>query len=97
METILLLQQRAWRLWIAARAVRRRAQTTTLDAQRHQLRVRTQAERRRLQQAMPEAHTEIIDLTAHILVARDLDAYAPQRREAKAQQPRSQEIRAQAG
>lgn len=77
------LQQQAWRLWIAARARWVRAQTAILEAQRQQLWARTQAERRRLQQAMPEAHTWIIDLTAGILVARDLDADAPQGHEAQ--------------
>jgi hypothetical protein len=80
---LISLQQRAWHMRMTAQAMRIRATTAHLAAQRKWVRVREQRERLRLQQAMLEANALSIELTARIMVARNLDAYALQGREAK--------------
>jgi hypothetical protein len=77
------LQQRAWHMRVTAQAMGIRAMTAHLTAQRQWVRVREQCERLRLQQAMLEANALSIELTARIMVARNLDAYALQGCEAK--------------
>jgi hypothetical protein len=63
----------AWQIRLVMQALRIQAQIAYLDAQRQQKRVREERECARLQHAMPDAHAWTIDLTARLLVARDLD------------------------
>jgi hypothetical protein len=66
--------QEAWQIRVTTRTVRIKAQTAYLEAKRQQMRAREQQECLHLQQAMPDAHAWVIELTAWLLVARDLDA-----------------------
>lgn len=66
-------QQHAWQIRMTTRTMRIKAQSAYLDAQRQQTRTREQRERLRLQRAMPDANAWVLDLTAWLLVARDLD------------------------
>ena len=72
---LISLQQRAWHMRVTAQAMGIRAMTACLTAQRQWVRVREQWERLRLQQAMPEAHALSLEVTARIMVARNLDPY----------------------
>ncbi len=66
----------AWQIHLVMRALRIKAQIAYRDAQQQQRQVREQRECARLQHAMPDAHAWVIELTARLLVARDLDAGA---------------------
>jgi hypothetical protein len=59
---------------MTVRAMRIKAETAYLEAQRKQIWVREQQESLRLQHTMSDAPRMVIDLTAWILVDRDLDA-----------------------
>jgi hypothetical protein len=66
--------QQARHIRMTVRAMRIRAETAYLEAQRRQIWVRERQESLRLQHTMPDAPRMVIDLTAWILVNRDLDA-----------------------
>jgi hypothetical protein len=66
--------QQARQIQITVRTMRIRAETAYLEAQRKQIWVREQQESIRLQHTMPDAPRLVIDLTARILVVRNLDA-----------------------
>jgi len=68
--------QDAWHIRLVMRALRRQAQVAYLDAQWQQRRVREEREGARLRHAMPDANAWTIELTARLLVARDLDGEA---------------------
>jgi hypothetical protein len=81
MEQMLL--QQVWQMRMRARAMRIKAKTVSLEAQRQQIRAREQRERLRLRLVMPDTQALTIHLTAHLLVARNLDVDAPQEQEVR--------------
>jgi hypothetical protein len=66
--------QEAWQIRVTTQTMRIKAQTAYLEAKGQRIRAREQQECLHLQQAMPGAHAWVIELTAWLLVARDLDA-----------------------
>jgi hypothetical protein len=68
------LLQQARQIRMTMRTTRIKAETAYLEAQRKQTWVREQQESLRLQHTMHDAPHLVIDLTAWILVVRDLDA-----------------------
>jgi hypothetical protein len=74
---LIVLQKQAWEMRMTARAIRIMAKTATHAAQRQQVQAREQLERLRLRLAIPDARALTIQVTARLLVARNLDAKAP--------------------
>jgi hypothetical protein len=66
--------QQARQIHLRVRAMRIKAETAYLEAQRKQIWAREQKESLRLQHTMHDAPRMVVDLTAWILVDRGLDA-----------------------
>jgi hypothetical protein len=66
--------QQARQIQMTVRTMRIKAETAYLEAQWKQIWVREQQESLRLQYTMPDVPRLVIDLTARILVVRNLDA-----------------------